>query len=261
MSDDSDSKRVVIGLGSGRSGTASLTSLLDRQPGGICFHEMNPSSAVFSGNPQPLVNAVWEFKKLLRGGERSLLSIDYSRPSSVLTYEKLQDMRELNLIGDIAFYYLNYVDDLLHVAPELFFICIKRDREKTVSSWLKKSSIRRWRSLWLADKLKSWLTRTPFYTEYNYWQEHDGSRWKKDPVWDSCFPKFQASSKEEAIGMYWDYYYLEADRLQQKYPGNFGVFDIRDLSNTEGQRRILSFIGISEAKMVCGEDVHLHRSI
>lgn len=252
-------KRVVIGLGTGRSGTASLTALLDRQPGGICFHEMNPSGAVFSGNPQPHINAIKEFRAVLGGGNRTLLSVDYSRPSSVQSYEKLQCMPEVNLIGDIAYYYLNYVDELIRVEPECVFVCIQRDRAETVASWLKKSSIKRWRSLWLADKLKSWLTRTPFYTEYNYWQEHDGSRWKKDPVWDSCFPKFEASTKEEAIGMYWDSYYFEAERLQQQYPERFRIFNVRDLSDAEGQKRILSFIGVADDSMVCGEEVHLHR--
>lgn len=260
MSDDFSSKKIVIGLGSGRSGTASLTSLLDRQHGGICFHEMNPACAVFDGNPQPHVNAILEFRKLLRGGDRSWLSIDYSRPASVETYNKLQDMPQLNLIGDIAFYYLNYVEDILQVDPECIFVCIKRDRAKTVSSWLKKSSIKRWRSLWLGDRLKSWLTRTPFYTEYNFWQEHDGSRWKKDPVWDSCFPKFEASSKEEAIGMYWDNYYHEADRLQKLHPDRFRIFDVEDLSVSERQRDILSFIGLEQSRMVYGEEVHRHKS-
>lgn len=260
MSTGDGKRNIVIGLGSGRSGTASLTSLIDRQFGGICFHEMNPSCAVFSGNPQPHVNAIMEFQNVLLGGDRTRISIDYSRPSSVKTYDKLQDMKEISLIGDIAFYYLNYVDDLLHIAPQCSFVCIKRDRAKTISSWLKKSSIKRWRSLWAADKLKSFLTESPFYTEYNYWQEHDGSRWMKDPVWDSCFPKFEASSKEEAIGSYWDYYYLEADRLQRKHPHSFRVFDIADLSNEHGQRRVLSFIGLTEDKMVCGEEVHLHKS-
>ena len=252
--------RIVIGLGSGRSGTASLTSLIDRQFDGICFHEMNPSCAVFSGNPQPQINGVREFQEILRGGNKARLSIDYSRPSSVTTYQKLQDMQEVSLIGDIAYYYLTYVDDLLRVAPECRFLCIRRDRAQTIASWLKKSSITRWRSLWIADKLKSLLTQTPFHTAYNYWQEHDGSVWKQDPVWDSCFPKFKASSREEAIGMYWDYYYLEADRLQQEHPRNFRIFDVADLSAQAGQRRILSFIGLSEDVMVCDEGVHLHKS-
>jgi hypothetical protein len=128
-----------------------------------------------------------------------------------------------------------------------------------VASWLKKSSIKRWPSLWLADRLKSFLTRTPFYTEYNYWQEHDGSRWKEDPVWDSCFPKFDADTKEEAIGLYWDYYYLEAERLQREYPASFRIFPVEDLGSPAGQKRILSFVGIPEADMVCSEELHLHR--
>jgi hypothetical protein len=260
MSPSHQHKRIVVGLGSGRSGTASLTALIDRQPGGICFHEMNPSCAVFSGNPQPQINGVREFLEILRGGDKARVSIDYSRPSSVKTYQKLQTMQEVCLIGDIAYYYLNYVDDLLKIAPESRFVCIKRDRNQTVASWMKKSSIKRWRSLWIADKLKSLLTQTPFHTAYNYWQEHDGSVWKKDPVWDSSFPKFEASSREAAIGMYWDYYYLEADRLQREYPGKFRIFDVTDLSTRAGQREILSFVGLPEDEMVCDEGVHLHKS-
>ena len=221
---------------------------------------MNPSGAVFSGNPQPHLNAVSEFKSILDGGDRTRLSIDYSRPASVATYQKLQAMPRVNLMGDIAYYYLNYTDDLLQASPECVFVCIKRDREQTIASWMKKSTIKRWPSLWLSDWIKSRLTRTPFYTEYNYWQAHDGSRWKPDPVWDSCFPKFEAASKYEAIGMYWDYYYLQAEKLQQKHPDRFRVFDVRELSNAEGQRSILSFIGIPEANMVYGGKVHLHSS-
>jgi hypothetical protein len=258
MSDTSG--KILIGLGSGRSGTASLTSLIGRQPGAICFHEMNPSSAVFSGNPQPHINTIREYQKLLEGGDRAKVSIDYSRPSSVKTYEKLQAMGQVKLIGDIAFYYLNYIDELFEVAPQCVAVCMKRDREATVASWLKKSAIGRWRSLWLADRLKSWLTRMPFYTEYNFWQDHDGSHWMKEPVWDSCFPKFEAASKKEAIEMYWDFYYLEADRLQNKYPDRFKIFDVRDLSDSEGQKRILSLLGIAEDQMVFGEKVHLHQS-
>lgn len=252
--------KIVIGLGSGRSGTASLTSLIDRQNGGICFHEMNPSGAVFSGNPQPHLNAVSEFRAILRGGDRTRLTIDYSRPASIATYQKLQQMQQVNIIGDIAFYYLNYVEELLGVAPEIVFVCIKRNREETVSSWMKKSAVKRWPSLWIADWLKSRLTRTPFYTEYNYWQVHDGSQWKKDPVWDSCFPKFDAASKIEAIGMYWDYYYLEADRLQSMYPERFRVFDVQEFNNSEGQKDILSFIGIASPAIIRSDEVHKHKS-
>jgi len=255
-----DSGRIVIGLGTGRSGTASLASLIDRQRGGLCFHEMNPAGTVFAGNPQASVNMVGEFRRILGGGDRRCLSIDYSRPASVATYGRLQGMDQVSLLGDIAYYHLNYVPAMLDAEPSCAFVCIRRDREDTVDSWLQKSAIKRWPSLWLADRLKSLLTRTPFHTEYNYWQEHDGSRYRYDPVWDSCFPKFEAASKREAIGLYWDYYYLEADRLQRLFPGSFRVFDIAALGTAAGQQSILSFIGLPADAMVCGEAVHLHRS-
>lgn len=253
-------KFLVIGLGSGRSGTASLASLIDRQVGGQCFHEMNPSCAVFAGNPQSHLNIIREFKCILAGGCTANLSIDYSRPASVETYSHLHDLPDVRLLGDIAYYYLSYVEDILQLAPDCRFVCIKRDKEQTVESWLKKSAIRRWPSLWIADRLKALITRNPFLTEYNYWQEHDGTIWKKDPVWDSCFPKFEAPSKQEAIRMYWDYYYNEADRLEANFPESFRIFEIGNLSDREGQRRILSFVGLAESDMVLGGDVHLHKS-
>lgn len=260
MTDAAGAGRIVIGLGSGRSGTASLTSLIDRQDGGLCFHEMNPSSAVFAGNPQPHINAIREYRAILRGGDRSRLTLDYSRPSSVATYQRLQSMPEVRLIGDIAFYYLNYVEAMLAEDPDCRFVCIRRDRDQTVASWLRKSSIGRWRSLWWGDRIKAWLTRSPFHESYNYWQEHDGTRWRKDPVWDSCFPKLEAASKEEAIGLYWDYYYLEADRLQRLHPHSFRVFEVEDLNDPQGQDRILDFIGVPGPDRVNEGAVHLHQS-
>ncbi len=260
MSSAPNSGHLVIGLGSGRSGTASLASLIDRQPGGLCFHEMNPSCSVFSGNPQTAVNTVSELRRILDGGDRARLSIDYSRPMSVQTYDRLQGMERVDLLGDIAYYYLNYVDDILQAVPSVRFVCIKRDREQTVASWLNKTSIRRWRSLWLADRLKSLITRTPFYREYNHWQEHDGSTFKPDPVWDSCFPKIEAASKEEAIRMYWDQYYRQAEELAARLPQSFRIFDISDLSDEQGQLDILRFIGLPDSAIQLSGDVHLHRS-
>ena len=68
--------KIMIGLGSGRSGTASLAALIDGQEGGLCFHEMNPSCAVFSGNARSHLNTINEFRDILSGGNRSRLSID-----------------------------------------------------------------------------------------------------------------------------------------------------------------------------------------
>ncbi len=251
---------IVIGLGSGRTGTASLSHLIDSQQDAICFHELNPTGAVFSGNPQPILNTNNEFQAILDGGERHRLAIDYSRGMSVKTYGELQAMPRVKLIGDIAYYYLSYVDDILALNQQVRFVCIKRDRQQTIDSWMTKSAIHRWRSLWLADRLKSLITRTPFHSARNFWQEHDGERYQPDPVWDSTFPKFEASSRYEAIGKYWDYYYRQAELTAQRHPGHFRIFPIDAMSKPEGQRDILGFIGIGAADMVVKDKFHAHKS-
>jgi len=251
---------IVIGLGSGRTGTASMSHLFNSQEGAICFHELNPTGAVFEGNPQPILNTINEFQKILDGGDKRLLAIDYSREASLKRYNDLKKMTQVRLIGDIAYYYLKYVGDILAINQNVRFVCIKRDKQQTVDSWMSKSSINRWRSLHIADRLKALITRTPFHEGKNFWQTHDGSEWQLDPVWDKTFPKFEASSKREAIEKYWDYYYDEAAVLAAKHPLHFQIFDISKMSNPDGQREILSFVGLSEADMVLRDKFHAHKS-
>lgn len=251
---------IVIGLGSGRSGTASLAQLINAQEGSLCFHELNPSGAVFEGNPQPAMNTINEFSAILAGGDKRLLALDYTRPASVASYQRLQSLDRVKVIGDIAFYYLNYVETILGMTDAVRFVCIKRDRAETVESWIAKTTIRRWPSRWLADRLSSWITRTPFHHSSNFWEIHDGSKWALDPVWDKTFPKFAAENKRDAIGKYWDYYYAEAESLMGKHPDRFRIFPIASLSRPEGQADILGFIGLSESEMRIDGAVHLHRS-
>lgn len=251
---------ILIGLGSGRTGTASLAHLISSQRGAICFHEMNPTGAVFEGNPQPILNGIREFQKILNGGDKRLLALDYSRPASVATYDALQTMTHIRIIGDIAFYYLRYVDDILRITGDVRFVCIKRDKAETVESWMKKSSLNRWKSLWVADRLRSLIVRTPFYKSKNFWQDHDGSVFQPDPVWDKTFPKFEADTKREAIGKYWDYYYTEAERLAAKHPDHFRIYQVESMSNRAGQADILRFIGIEDSDMVLTDAVHRHKS-
>jgi hypothetical protein len=251
---------IVLGLGSGRTGTASLSYLIGSQKDAVCFHELNPTGVVYEGNPQPILNGIREFQAILDGGDRRRLALDYSRPASVKKYQELQTMGAVGIIGDIAYYYLRYVEDILAISKDVRFVCIKRDRAKTVASWMKKSAIDRWPSLWLADRLKSMLTRTPFHESKNFWQEHDGSVYQPDPVWDKTFPKFEAASKKEAIEKYWDYYYAEAERLAGKHPAYFRIFPVEAMGNPEGQTDILRFIGLKDGEMTLRDSFHMHKS-
>lgn len=251
---------IVIGLGSGRTGTASMSHLFNSQRNAACFHELNPTGAVFDGNPQAILNTINEFQRILEGGPKHLLALDYTREASVKRYEDLKQMGQIDLIGDIAYYYLRYVDDILAINRDVRFVCIKRDKTQTVDSWMSKSAIHRWRSLRWADRLKSIITRTPYHASKNFWQMHDGSTYQPDPVWDKTFPKFDAPSKREAIEQYWDLYYVEAAALEKKHPEHFRIFDIAKLSNPEGQREILTFVGLKAQDMVLKDKFHMHKS-
>ena len=79
-------------------------------------------------------------------------------------------------------------------------------------------------------------------------------------MWDKTFPKFEASSKREAIEKYWEYYYDEAVVLAAKHPTHFKIFDISKMSNPDGQREILAFVGLPESDMVLRDKFHAHKS-
>ena len=249
---------IVVGLGTGRSGTTSLAHLLGKQPETLIFHEMNPSVMRFDGTPAPVLNSIREFEAILAGGDPSALTVDLGRPPSASSYDALCKMPKVSLIGDIAFYYLNYVDDIAAASNNVRFVCLKRDRSATIKSWQKKARINRWRSKWLADKLSSILQRTPFHTSKNFWMDHDGSKWLLDPVWDKCFPSFEADTMEEAIGKYYDFYYDEAEKYQLKYPDIFRMFPIEDLNTEEGKNCIMDFCGFAQKSRDLA-DVWIHR--
>jgi hypothetical protein len=235
---------IVIGLGTGRSGTASLAKLLNAQTEALCFHEMNPACVRFSGTSKPILNTIDEYQAILDGGDPSMLTVDLSRPVAVKAYDQLCKMHRVQLIGDVAFYYLSYVEAIAARTRNVRFLCMRRDIDATVASWVKKSRAPRWRSKYVADRLSTWITREPFYRSHNYWMVHDGTRWALDPLWDKCFPKFKATSKLGAIRKYCEYYYEEADRLAAKLEGRFRFVEINRLNEQSYQSGILQFLGI-----------------
>ena len=250
---------VVIGLGTGRSGTASLAKLLNAQHDSLCFHEMNPSCVRFFGTPRPILNTIDEYQAIVNGGDPSMLTVDLSRGVAAQAYERLCQMKRVRMLGDIAFYYLSYVERIAEHNTSVRFLCLRRDLEATVKSWTNKMTIQRWPSKYVADRLNSWITRQPFYTSRNPWMEHDGTKWFVDPVWDKCFPKFEAASKDEAIRKYCLYYYEEAARLIGLLPDRIRYVDTERLDNPEYQHGVLTFLGIPEGDQVF-TDAHIHRS-
>lgn len=249
---------IIIGLGTGRSGTASLAKLLNAQKDALCFHEMNPSCVRFFDTPRPILNTIDEYQAILDGGDPSMLTVDLGRGVAAKAYDELCKMPCVRMIGDIAFYYLSYVDAIVARNQNVRFICLKRDKAATVRSWIQKSGLGRWRSKEIADRLGALITRESYHESRNFWMEHDGSKWQKDPIWDKCFPNFPGPTKQKAIEQYWDYYYEEAEKVAARHPDVFRIVKSEDINVTEYQTSLLAFCGVAQIDMVY-TDAHIHR--
>jgi hypothetical protein len=108
--------------------------------------------------------------------------------NSLNNYLKKISFRRENIVGDVAFYTLPYAKIILEKYPDTKFVVLQRDREETINSYMKKTEGR------------------------NHWMSHDGAQWRLD-VWDKCYPKFDISTKKEALGKYYDSYYASCSDI------------------------------------------------
>lgn len=212
MRDGLVEKKLVLGIGSGRSGSLSLAVLLNRHPRAAISHELRP---IVAGDTL---------------GRRTLNPPAWSAPFQQV--EPLVDQmltRTGPVVGDVASYWLPHVEEVLARLPDTRVVCLRRARDETVDSFMRRSG----------DK--------------NHWMEHDGSNWRHEPVWDPCFPKYQATSKREAIGMYWDDYYSRAEHLAERFPQQVRVWDMRQALDTKaGVNGLLAFVGLDDAPLLVG---------
>jgi len=185
-------KRLVIGLGSGRTGSMSLAYLFNEQPYCIGTHESH--------------HMPWDVNlELLDRGIKFLFS------------------REASLVADSASYWLNYVPLIKERHPETKFICLYRDKEEIVRSFLR----------------KTW--------GYNAWTQRDSRHYveRYARTW-LYFPHYDAP-KQEALRKYIDTYYALADTMVDD---NFRIFHIDNLNTIDGIKSILDFAGIPEEQQV-----------
>jgi len=186
--------RLVLGIGTGRSGSTSFTKLLSLQPGTYASHEHPPHL--------PWLPDQGRFRFHIRRF-RMLLSI-------------------LTCTADVSHWWLPYLEQLLGEFPDARIVVLKRDRHETIRSF------------------ESILG--PEGAGQNHWVDHGGIGWQRNR-WDSCFPKYPAAGRSEAIGLYWDEYYTKAHKLSEQYPENILVRDTSELDDIEAQEKILFFCG------------------
>lgn len=179
-----------------------------------------------------------------RCGTNSLAAILDAQPDARVTHEALPHLpwesdavllnerigqlraRDARVAGDVAFYYLPYVRPILEQLPDARVVCLRRDRAETVRSYLAKADGR------------------------NHWMRHDGSRWRLDPIWDACYPKYERDGIRPALEAYWDEYYSTVAELEAEFPHNVRLWEMEEALNTrEGLEGVLDFVGL-EAPMV-----------
>jgi hypothetical protein len=140
-------------------------------------------------------------------------------------YDKLPQLINKNFVyvGDIGIHWIQYVPFLIDTIPDCRIICLKRNKQDTVNSWLN----RNWSSNFLVAKgSKHWN-----YKDFNI------------NVGNAVFPRYDLPS-DKAVSQYWDDYYEQAAGLQKQYPDNFLIVSIEKLNKSSDVKSILDFIGI-----------------
>lgn len=182
--------RLIIGLGSGRCGTVSLASLLRLQEKTSVTHENCP--------------VPWEFDEH---------AWDWIITKKLLSGNKPYDTE---VIGDVGYYWINYIDRLLDLKLDTTFVCLKRDRKEVIESM---------------------------------WGYTSGLNVHPTDDWYRMYPRYDAHPKD-AVGLMWDDYYEIAEACLRKYPDKFILMDMDDALNDEDkQEKMLKFMGFSNPQI------------
>lgn len=195
-------KKYILGVGTGRCGTMSLAKLLNGCGGVEVSHEL--------------------------GGEINkddILPWNFERKFADLKLNKLLKLKNL-LVGDVALYYLNYIDFFYKKLHELKIVYMWRDKQEVVKSYMKKTeTLNHW---WSTEKKKNTL-----YRIYH--------------KWDTAYPDLDYTIiKPKAIEEYWEIYHKRAFDLKKKYKNKMMIIDIKNLNNHKIQKILFDFLEISE---------------
>ena len=110
-------KHLIIGLGTGRCGTVSLSKFLNEQPDAMILHE----------------GALESRRELI-----SWYDDDEHVTSWLAELESLS--ADSKFFGDTGYYFLPYVETIWKAYPNAHFVCFERERDGVVRSFLKKTS-------------------------------------------------------------------------------------------------------------------------
>ena len=205
--------QFIFGIGTGRCGTGTLSNLLDKQKDISCTHE---------GQFMPWDRDIVAFYQGLIGMTQK---------------EEVWDIR----VGNVAFYWRNYLSEIFRDLLNPKVIVLKRAKEKVVESF---SSMYRDKKFWSIPGGKNWEGRDP-----------------QDTALSLMLPKYDLS-KNDAIGQYWEDYYNDGaiDYYLDKFPQNIMLIRSEDLwAGEDAQRSIFEFLDIPEEEMVFDTSIWMHK--
>ena len=198
--------RIILGLGTGQCGLKLLADILNAQAGARITFEEPPFLP-------------WEY------APGKLVGCEDFVPGISERFQRWRKMRTENLIGDVASFYLPYVEEAILSEEDIRIICLQRPKEETVTAFE--------RSLYLSSP-----------RPVDNWSKSRLPGWYRHPLRFRFYPKYEATSRHEALEQYWEEYAARAAKLAEKYPEKFKIFEPVKMESEAGVREILDFVGI-----------------
>lgn len=178
--------QYIFGLGTGRCGTASLANLLNSQKDSHVWHE----------------NTGLHWWPVVANYE--------------ITKERLLERgKEFKYVGNVAYYWIQYIQHVVTDFHNPKFIYLWRDKEEVIESFWARSKKR----IEAQFDARTWLSYYPFL-EY--------------------------PPSKDAIARTYDLYTGMADVLIFKYPKQVFIMNVNSLSKKDSVCKLLDFIGIPE---------------
>ncbi|MHB9080525.1 MAG: hypothetical protein ACYC3X_23870 [Pirellulaceae bacterium] len=138
---------------------------------------------------------------------------------------RILDNRKHRFVGDVASFYLPYIEEAIAFDSDIRILCLKRPREEIVATFCA-----------TLDRV------SPF--PIDHWSKQPAAGWTHDFLRTRMYPQYDSRDRIEGIGLYWDEYYTRAEFLERKYPDQVRIWDTEALTQEDGVRDVLTFAGI-----------------
>ena len=189
--------QFIFGYGTGRCGTQSLAHLLNLQQNSCVSHEMQGIHwwPVFS-------NYVGVKKRLA-----------------------IREAKKYDLVGDIAYGWIQYIPQVIEDFPNAKFIHIWRDKDEVVESF--------WKAM--QDRINA-IQTSPI--------------WGTDTLWYSIYPFLGFPPSKVQIANTYEVFHKIAEMAMFKYPYQIYTIKMESLNKTDSIKSLLDYVGIASSDQV-----------